>query len=398
MPSAHITADFVVKVPNNKSGQTIFWDTKLKGFGLLVGKERKSFVFQRDVAGRAVRTTIGRVGDVQIGVARAEAERLKPRMRDGHNPNAGTESLAEALDAYIDRCAKKGRAASTQAHYKFNVTQHLKTWLGLDLKNITPQMVRRRHVDLTAQLGAFAANATMRALRAVFRHARKRYPLLLPIVPTDAIDWNPEHARKDPIPDDMLRAWYAEVMRMQNPVRRDFHLLCLLTGMRKTSVATIKWADITDLDGRKPVLHVPLPKGGSKKAFSIPLSTAMVVILNRRREENQPLYPGSEYVFPANGKKCFYLTAVRVPLTEVGQSRLHSLRHTFRTAASDAGVDTLRAKLLMNHELPQGDMSARYLSASAEALRPDQQKITDHLLALLDPDGGKVVKFKRATP
>src|SRR5262249_7026089 len=80
-------------------------------------------------------------------------------------------------------------------------------------------------------------------------------------------------------------------------------------------------------------------------------------------------------------------------LEAVGQSRIHGLRHTFRTAASNAGVEDLRTKLLMNHELPKGDMSARYLNAGAEALRPDQQRITDHLLALIDPKGGKVVKM-----
>jgi len=75
-----------------------------------------------------------------------------------------------------------------------------------------------------------------------------------------------------------------------------------------------------------------------------------------------------------------------VRLTKVG----HSLRHSYRTLCAAAGVDRLRTKLLMNHQVSR-DVTDAYLSTPAlfDQLRDAQRTVSDLIIrsAGQDPDG-----------
>ncbi len=115
-----------------KAGQTIVWDAKTAGFGLLVGKQTKSFILQRDAVidgkRKAVRRTLGRAGAFGITVedARKAAAELIAQLNKGVDPKhekkkqaAAAEqqerergmTLAEAVELYSKSSAKgrKGR-------------------------------------------------------------------------------------------------------------------------------------------------------------------------------------------------------------------------------------------------------------------------------------------------
>ena len=62
---------------------------------------------------------------------------------------------------------------------------------------------------------------------------------------------------------------------------------------------------------------------------------------------------------------------------------VHGLRHTWVTAANAAGLSPYDIKMLTNHMLPKGDVTAGYIGQHMEALRASQQRVTDYLRSLI---------------
>ena len=62
---------------------------------------------------------------------------------------------------------------------------------------------------------------------------------------------------------------------------------------------------------------------------------------------------------------------------------IHGLRHTWMTAANAAGLSPYDIKMLANHSLPKGDVTAGYIGAHTESLRASQQRVTDYLRSLI---------------
>jgi hypothetical protein len=89
---------------------------------------------------------------------------------------------------------------------------------------------------------------------------------------------------------------------------------------------------------------------------------------------------GSSWASDKNGNK-----RKIVRLTKVG----HSLRHSYRTLCAAAGLDRLRTKLLMNHQVGR-DVTDAYLSTPAlfDQLREAQRGVSELIVrsAGQDPD------------
>ena len=82
----------------------------------------------------------------------------------------------------------------------------------------------------------------MRTLRAIYNHARKTNKRLPPDNPADAVDWNEGKRRDTGMGLGDLKGWFSELAAMDNPVRREFHLLTLLSGSRPTALQEVAWA------------------------------------------------------------------------------------------------------------------------------------------------------------
>ncbi len=58
MPSIKIIKGTVDRLAHPPKGQKLFMDEALKGFGVLVGTNTKTYVAQRDIGGRTVRVSL----------------------------------------------------------------------------------------------------------------------------------------------------------------------------------------------------------------------------------------------------------------------------------------------------------------------------------------------------
>ena len=102
----------------------------------------------------------------------------------------------------------------------------------------------------------------MRTFRAIYSHAHKACPSLPPENPVFAIDWNPEKRRDSGMGPDDLPQWFMQARAIDNPLRRELHLLILLSGSRPDPIKRVR---IEHIDLRKRQLFIPNPKGGEDK-------------------------------------------------------------------------------------------------------------------------------------
>ena len=308
--------------------------------------------------------------------------REKPRLLALPSPLDQEEireilTLQQALDRYLARCRLKGRSETTIQGYQDVINRHGRDWLDRTLDELgrSRRAFTARHTHITLNSGPTTANQFMRAFRAIYRHAR-RFDPDLPAPPTEVIEYNPEHRREKIITD--WPGWLAAVQAQKNPIVRDWYLFLAFTGMRKTSAGAVRVRHVK-LD--RGFLHVPNPKGGTRRAFDLPLSRHLTEILAARIAENEARYPGSPWLFPS-------LWAAKGHLTQVYSRYLpspHVHRHSYATGAKAAGLGEYDIKLLLNHKIT--DVTGRYLHASmlGAHLQACQEKVTAWLLNQMAP-------------
>jgi integrase len=219
----------------------------------------------------------------------------------------------------------------------------------------------------------------MVTLRAVYNAALKNRldPGIPPYNPVASVAFNHEERRSTGMSPDELKAWAMQLAKLQNPVRREFHLFTLLSAMRPDALKRAKWAHI---DRKRRVLHVPKPKGGERRAFDLPLSREMIRSLCRVSRAGQ-MYGknGLTWIFPSEAPDGHIAEhkEKRHILSHWGGD----LRQTWRTFALRADLGELAASILMNHSL--GSVNAGYISTPA---------LRDHLCACQERVSAKIIE------
>jgi integrase len=365
----------IAQLPNPDDGWYLARDTDLKGFFVVVGKRKRTFTVQGDLRQGGKRASSIRVsiGDTQVGAIETTASKPSARV---------DVTLRQAWQRYLEaHLVRKGRSETTIDGYRGHVERIFVDWLDIPLRELAmdPARVARKHDDVTRENGPYMANGSMRTLRAIYNHARKTNRSLPPENPADAIDWNEEKRRDTGMGMNDLEGWFLELVGLDNPVRREFHLFTLLSGSRPAALQEIRPDRI---DFRRRTLHISKPKGGKKRAFDIPLSRQMVLCLIRAIRFGREMHPSQarEWVFPADSASG-HLAETKEDRDELSKWG-NDLRQTFRTIATAAGVSEIDAKLLMNHAMP--GVNAGYITRHKllhDHLRRQQQVISSAVFA-----------------
>jgi integrase len=395
-------------VPTGSKATAFYWDTEVRGFGLRVGQTgARSFIAQRDIRGRTRRVTLGKWPTFRVAQAREWAREQVFKMACGEDPaevRRAEEARGVTLDAAIEMHASAMRAKrcapKSISSIREELDRHAADWMARPLASLTRNECAERHERITREAGPYAANRVMTSLRACYNTAARRFEELSDRPPTVGVTFNEVRRRREPIPWGDLPDWFERVQSIGNPVRRDLQLFILLTGLRATDAKTVRFEHVNL--GDEPVqvgtvvippgcMHRPKPKGGEDRAFTVPVSKAVLEILRRRRDENHVLYGDDRgWAFPstdmagrvshvaqpkeqrydAEGRKVGYLPSP------------HRLRDTFATAAYQAGVRKLPLKVLMNHALAKGDdVTEDYIDPSdIDHLRVSAELIAAFLL------------------
>ncbi len=433
-----------VSLPAGKP-QLIVWDEEVPGFGVVIGRRVSTFIANYLANGSKRRQVIGRRAEIRedgtpwnVTSARMRAREILGKVAGGGDPSLelrkreGGPTLADAFDLHVSRMRADRATAASIATITRERDKYLARWMDLPLEKIERGHCRELHEQLSKQHGPYLANRVMRHIRAAWNTALMEHDL--PANPTIAVHWNKESRRQEPIPWANLPAWLATVNTIEPIVvngkrvgtrpgiRGDYQLFVLLTGLRRMDAATVRWEHL-DLETGK--LHRPNPKGGKERAFTIPLSSECVRILERRRADNLVSFPQGDngWVFPTRAikpKDCALCAALGQPsheahatvhLVEGKQQRTkdgersriipspHRLRDTYTSALVEVGgVSPFVIDVLTNHRPPRGSVTAGYIDVSIEHLAECQERVTQFLLAKMNPppDATKMPK-KRAT-
>ncbi len=395
------TVDALLPPPH---GATIHWDSGLKGFGLRVTAHGvKAFVVDGYPSGKRRRLTVGRYGPLTPEQARDRAKRLLLDMKDGIDPVVERErqrlrslTLRSVVADYVGAREIKPRTIYDVERIFYR--NGFADWLDEPLRALTPDRVRRRHAELGKRSKA-QANQAMRYLRAVFNFAIASYtddngePLLAynPVaVLSRTRSWYRVSRRQTVIQRHQLLPWFDAVVDLANETARDFFLLTVLTGLRRSEGLGLTW-DRVDLEGGT----LTIADTKAYRRHTLPLTDFLLDLLTRRKAETPLDCP---WVFAdSRGRN---LQNLRFALEQVERVStvsfcVHDLRRTFATVADSLDIPAYALKRLLNHSTGS-DVTAGYIIADVERLRVPMQKITDYFLKAGGlRDGAAVVAFAR---
>jgi hypothetical protein len=374
----------------------------LPGFFVAVGKRKKTFTVQCDVRDdlgrrRTKKAVIGMFPEMTVRQARAKAKatigqwqtaaRFEERRKDW--------TLGEAWEHMRDfELPRKGSRPRTIEGYEKVLRVHMSDWLAVPLRKFAdkPHLIEERHHQISRKSGPYAANGYGRAFRRLYRYAQAKLDRELPLVQwSSVITWNQEERDKSGMGYEDLPGWFVQLKNVPNPVRREFHLLTLLSGSRPDALSKARWSD---LKLKRRALDIPEPKGGARRAFSIPLSREMLKCLIRVRKHGRILAPrrSQDFIFPSPDGKSGHLVVWhedRAVLSKWGKQ----LRQSYVIAAETLDISERTLKRLLNHQTQDVTMGYGDRDRMWPRLILEQQRLSAHFSSHCDDDW---IRFTRA--
>jgi len=397
----NIIKSFVDKAPipeklkEGRTEQKRYYDDKLKGFGLRVTSGgTKAFFAEKLVNGVLKRITIGQYPAITAEQARKEAQVLLGKMVTGIDPVAEKKAkkikgttLQKAFDDY--KVARKNLKATTIKDYERVLQQVVPDWLDKSLSNITKDMITKRHLSYGETNSEARANLAMRLLRAIFNFAINEYQTadgkdIILENPVKKLShnrsWYRVERRQSVIKSHQLAEWYQGLMRLSEyyppnvaVMWQDYFLLVVLTGMRRTEAASLRFTDV-DLVAKTFTLRDTKNRDNHTLAMS---DFIYELFLRRRAASN------GDFVFPADSKSGHVVEPRKAMLKVVELSGIaftvHDARRTFITCAETLDISAYALKRLLNHRM-NNDVTAGYIVTDVERLRKPMQQITDYML------------------
>ncbi|CAD9196857.1 tyrosine-type recombinase/integrase [Acinetobacter bohemicus] len=385
---------------DNLSETGIYRDSELIGFAVRVNTTCKTYVVEKKVNGKAVRSTIGLHGNLTLAQARILAQGVLSQMAQGYNPNQIKKekreqlilkdkvskqqpTLGVAYDEYLKHRKLKSRSL---ADYNRTIDVYLSDWKNLKLVDVTRTHVQEKYALLTENSPA-QANIAMAVFRAIFNFSLEHFldendnSLINTTNPVATLKakrtWNKIKRRKGYVKQEQLGDWVNAVMnftalRQERNTVRDFLLTLVLTGFRRKECETLTWDAldlkygwITSLDPKNDDPH------------TLPMGDRLWGIMKNRKEQQY-----NDYVFASPRSKLkgytthLYEAKSKVIEASGVEFTFHDLRRTFSSIAENLDYGQYTIKRLLNHTV-SSDVTEGYVQISDKKLRMAMQEIED---------------------
>jgi integrase len=301
------TALQALALPEPGKRLTIY-DTEVPKLALRVtaAGSKTFFVVKRAGASMAW-VKLGTFPDMTVELARNEATKALGEFASGNDPAAakriirGEPTFAEAFESFLDGKRKRDGTAladKTKRDYRDVLRMYLGTIQSKKLSGITREDVKAIQRKAMKKSPAQADRAVA-VVSAVFTFALDQ-ETYSGTNPASRIQKNPPPSRERFAQAHELPHLLAAVAESD---QRDYFLLSLLTGARRSNVQAMAWREI-DLDGA--VWRIGKTKNGTPQ--NITLSPEAVMVLRARKDALQAAHKASKsdkamspFVFPGTG-------------------------------------------------------------------------------------------------
>lgn len=329
-------------------------DKSLSGFGVRRQGEKTVYFIRRRVNGRKVYITIGIHGDGwNPTTARARAEELAREMKSGVNPAAVRRkardealSVSEGLDRFLSVHGAKVKERTLE-EYTGLAERYLKPAFGrLDVQEVDEGAVEVAHARWRNV--PRAANHALAVLSKFMSWCEEQKLRPRQSNPCVGVKRYPENKRDRYLEtDEVARIGQAlDELELEGKFGRSevgAVRFLMLSGARKSEALTLQWCWF---DRERMVFSLPDSKTGKKR---LAVNEAVVELL-----EGLPRSKDSEFVFTGrNGTGRLYkLVAIWDEVrkrADVGDVRLHDLRHSYASFAIELGVSVPAVGRALGH-------------------------------------------------
>jgi integrase len=411
-----LTKRFVDSVRAQRTDKDVtLWDDTLKGFGLRTQASGAAsyIIMYRTHEGRQRKLTIGSAGTITPDEARSEARQRLAEADKGGDP-AGERAaarrattVAELCDWYVKEAALWVKP-NTLHMDKSRIECHVKPLIGrLTVMNLTMADVARMQTEIAAGAtrkgkrkgrggnargGKGAAARTVSMFATILQRA-KRHGLIKENVARDVQKYPGQRRTRFLSLEEMKTLGDAmRALEKEDDNKTGIaavHAL-LLTGCRRNEVLSLPWAW---LDARSRCIRFGDTKTGAQIR---PLGrTALDYLTSLKDKTDCPwMFPsdiGDGYFVGL--PRVFVRLCKRAGFTDV---TLHTLRHSFASAAAELGYSELTIAGLLGHSL--SGITARYAHIPDTALLGAADRVSARIAAALDGQvDSQVVPFPGIT-
>lgn len=400
-----LTQTFARTAPLPQAGrsQVLYFDERLRGFGLRVSRGgKRAYFVEGEVAGRTRRLTlgsaslltceqarsiaIGKLAAIKVEQRDLSAESRASRVAQEHDRKSEL-TVRQALEDRLQ--SNKKLKNSTKALYRYELNTYLSEWLEKPLKSISREEVLAKHAEISIKTKSKADNV-MKGLSTLYSFARKVPQLKIdnPVtVLYDAKAWNGTLPRAKPVSDARLAQLGSALAELRKTgtckqkVFADLLWLITFTGLRISEAAQLTWDRV---DFSEETIRIDDTKNGLP--HTLPLSSMLSRWLLTRREIVE-----GDFVFPStSASRLPHITGINADLKRLRKFAgsgfetftPHDLRATFATNADRCGISVYVLKRLLNHK--PGDVTGLvYVRPCDEDLRRAMELVGRRLEVLL---------------
>jgi integrase len=380
-------------------GRVTYHDAKTTGLQIRITSTGvKTFsVYRRLKGGPVERVTLGRYPNMSIEQARKESARINALISEGINPNTDVRALKTETtlkELYVEflkhRRNKRGAylADKTKRTYTYDFNLYLLKWGNRQLSVFKDTDFSKLHTEI-GKLHPTTANRVIAMASSLFGFATER-KLFRGKNPAQGIQKFPETKRDRFLQADELPSFFKSLDEVPNDTLRDFFLIALLTGGRRSNVQAMRWDEI---HVARAEWKIPTTKNGEPQ--TVTLTSEVLAILDIRRGCD-PIW-----VFPGTGatghlvepKKAWAKVLERA---EIDDLRIHDLRRTLGSWQAKTGASLLIVGKSLNHK--SSVTTAIYARLDLDPVRASVEKATGAMLiaAGLKQDA-EIVPFKQKT-
>jgi len=346
---------------------------------MVTAKGNKSYYVIKKFRGEKHVLLIGAVNEIPLPQARQLAVERITSLLAGDDPREIARSrdtrhtLGQVFDRYFDFLSEHRKLGAVPT-YRRLYTRYLYQWHNRKLDNIRRKEVSALHIELGRKCGRHLANRVIQMLRAAINRTIREFELEI-TNPAHGITLYKEGKRSRRLEPEELPRFFQAVLEEPNPDIRDFILLLLYTGARKSNLLAMRW-DAVSFD--RELWIIPAEESKTGEELPVVLTKQALEILDRR----EPVVKG-EYVFPGR-RGAAHMMDPKVGWQRIlSRAGIEDLRmHDLRRSLASFQIDTGTSIEVIQKTLGHGNKATKeiYARLALDPVRVSLEKATEEIM------------------